>query len=93
MKPQMMNFGFTIKNTKPVIKIGDMDNGGNNINKPILNTFLNSKKLNKNNFITNIDNEIKKVNIDDNLKELKGLMIINKECLPKYEDLSLSNLS
>lgn len=93
MKPQMMNFGFTIKNTKPVIKIGDMDNGGNNINKPVLNTFLKSKKLNKNNFITNINGELSKININDNLKELKGLMIINKECLPKYEDLSLSNLS
>ena len=94
-KPETANFGFTIKNPKPIIKFGDElnDNINNGVLDPIVEKFeFKNKDLMSTNYNSKLDNTV--VNWKKYTSALRGAMptIIKKDPFPKYEHLKVTNL-
>ena len=89
LKPNTANFGFTIKNPKPIINIlSDIDD---NINNNILENIQEKFKLNNEKLMS------KEININYekylNIIKTKLPIIIKKEPFPAYESLSPINFT
>lgn len=94
-KPETANFGFTIKNPKPIIKFSEELN--DNINTGVLNPIVEkfefkNKDLMSSNYDSKLNNSV--INWKRYTRALKTAMpfIIQKDAFPKYESLKFTNL-
>ncbi|MCK9447133.1 hypothetical protein M0Q50_09805 [bacterium] len=95
MKPESTNFGITLKNTKPIIKISD--NLNDNINKNELNIITDKFKLNNKNLMSNnITNDLNVSIINykkyTQLLSISNILLKTKDPFPKYELLNVTNI-
>lgn len=95
MKPYSINFGITLKNTKPIIKITDDINENINEDK-LINIFEKNRLTEKDLMLSNFDNKISSSIL--NLKQFKSIIfgqrniLISNDPFPKYEELKPSNV-
>ena len=95
-KPETANFAFTLKNPKPIIKFADdlNDNINTGILDPLIEKFeLKNEDLMSSNYDTIVNNSV--INWKKYTGALKAskLLIIQKDPFPKYENLSLTNIT
>jgi len=100
LKAESVNFGMTLKNPSPIIRI-DSDilssTYGNNINNTLLNKILDDVKLNNEILMSNQYDTIKNSTIlntekYNNLLSLSMNKLIVKDQFPKYENLKPNNI-
>ena len=95
MQPNTTNFGITLKNPNPIIKIEkELDD---NINKGPLETIFNKFRLKNNNLISTnysntLNNSILNYEKYKNILALNMITLVKKDPFPSYELLKLSNI-
>ena len=94
-QPVTANFGLTIKNPKPIIKIDEdlNDNVNNAILKPIIEKFkLKNESFMESNFTNKSNNSFTNVKMYKEALKVAMLLLITKDPFPKYENLKLTNV-
>jgi hypothetical protein len=88
LDPYSINFGFTLKNPKPTIKIVDKIN--ENINETVVKTVTQPFQLNNENFMSG-PVKFNKTGYDAALS-LSRWTMVQKDPFPKYEEIGVINL-
>lgn len=95
MQPNTTNFGLTLKNLKPIIRIEeDLDD---NINETPLNTLIDKFKLKNDDFISKtfsnkIDKSVINYKLYTSALSLNMVTIMKRDAFPSYELLKLTNV-
>ena len=94
LSPNSANFGITLKNPKPVIKI--QDKLDENIDSGVLNSTMSKFELTNDNMVNaNYGSSLSTIlnkNAVRNALKLAKYMIVLKDPFPKYENLGITNL-
>ena len=95
LKPNTANFGFTLKNSKPVIKIADeLDD---NVNEGAVNTIfekfeLKNEDMMSSGFVSKLSTKMTNFKAYKKVLSTSSLLTVTKDPFPKYSLLTITNI-